>query len=63
MMLVEHHRVEAHLIAEDFLVEVFVEQLRAFARVEILVGHAEKTAQLEDLVFGHRVISPLGEKH
>ena len=30
MMLVEHHRVEAQLIAEDFLVEVFVENCAPF---------------------------------
>ena len=53
-MLVEHHAVEAELFGHHLLVEIFVEQLAALDRVEMLFGIPEETV-LDDLVVRERI--------
>ncbi len=52
-MLIQHHAVEAQLLGEDLLVEIFVEQDRALLRVEMLVRNSEESV-FDHLVVGNR---------
>ena len=63
VMLVEHQAIETELVAENLLVDIFVQEPCASRRVEELVRNAKETAPLEDFVLGNGMIRPLGEKH
>ena len=63
MMLIEHHAVEAKLVAVDLLIEVHVEQFRTLLGVEEFVRNPEEAAALQHFVFRYRVVRSLREEH